>query len=182
MSMRAKAPGMMCAAQMPSRPMPRLVAFNGLAAQKLASSSAPSLKAIVAARVSVPMGRRQRLVVQMAKKSVGDLTKSDLEGKTVLVRTSDASTTWSQMQAGCCSTGGFLLLYPMLVGRHLGAALRRSTINQHSSMRTCHAVIWATPLSNSLREAGAAQKMMLCASAGQGGPERAPGQGPEDHG
>ena len=83
---RVKAPGALCAHQKTAqRPMPRLMAFQGLAAPKLALSSAPTLHAMVSARVSAPMGRRQRLVVQMAKKSVGDLTKSDLEGKTVLV-------------------------------------------------------------------------------------------------
>lgn len=88
MSMRAQAPVANCARQSLrcAAPMPRLMAFSGLAAQKLALSSPISLKSLVAARVSAPAARRHRMVVQMAKKSVGDLTKGDLEGKTVLVR------------------------------------------------------------------------------------------------
>ncbi|KAK9918882.1 hypothetical protein WJX75_007787 [Coccomyxa subellipsoidea] len=69
-----------------ARPMPRLMAFNGLATHQISRPSTKSLHSIVAARVNGVSGRRSRLVVQMAKKSVGDLTKSDLEGKTVLVR------------------------------------------------------------------------------------------------
>ena len=88
MSMRAQAPVAVCARQSlrSAAPMPRLMAFNGLAAQKLALSAPISFKSLVSARVSAPAARRHRMVVQMAKKSVGDLTKGDLEGKTVLVR------------------------------------------------------------------------------------------------
>lgn len=69
-----------------ARPMPRLMAFSGLATHQISRPSTQSLHSIVASRVNGPTSRRSRLVVQMAKKSVGDLTKDDLEGKTVLVR------------------------------------------------------------------------------------------------
>jgi hypothetical protein len=87
MSMRAQAPAAAGArhAVRSARPMPRLMAFHGLATHQLGRPAVQSLHAIVASRLNSTAGRRQRLVVQMAKKSVGDLTKSDLEGKTVLV-------------------------------------------------------------------------------------------------
>ncbi len=88
MNMRAQAPAAagVKQAMRSARPMPRLMAFNGLATHQISRPSTQSLHAFVAARVNGVSGRRSRLVVQMAKKSVGDLTKSDLEGKTVLVR------------------------------------------------------------------------------------------------
>lgn len=87
-NMRAQAPAAAGVKQVmrAARPMPRLMAFNGLATHQISRPSTKSLHSIVAARVNGVSGRRSRLVVQMAKKSVGDLTKSDLEGKTVLVR------------------------------------------------------------------------------------------------
>ena len=89
MNMRAQAPAAAGVRQAlrTARPMPRLMAFNGLATHQISRPSTQSLHSIVAARVNGQTGRRSRLVVQMAKKSVGDLTKNDLEGKTVLVRT-----------------------------------------------------------------------------------------------
>lgn len=87
-NMRAQAPAVsgVKQAMRTARPMPRLMAFNGLGTHKLSRPSAKSLHSVVAARVNGVTGRSSRLIVQMAKKSVGDLTKSDLEGKTVLVR------------------------------------------------------------------------------------------------
>lgn len=92
MTMRAQAPSVAGVRRVvrSARPMPCLKAFNGLATHQLSRPTAKTFHAIVAARVNGTAGRRQRLVVQMAKKSVGDLTKSDLEGKTVLVSPSRA--------------------------------------------------------------------------------------------
>lgn len=67
----------------------RIVAFQGMAPQKLAAfgtkTASISLTRIVAQQMST-RARGSRLVVTMAKRSVGDLKKADLEGKVVLVR------------------------------------------------------------------------------------------------
>nr|AKP17751.1 phosphoglycerate kinase [Auxenochlorella pyrenoidosa] len=71
------------AASTRSRNAPRVAAF---AKPALRSTSVKDLKTAVAARVSLVKGKGQRIVATMAKKSVGDLSKAELEGKTVFVR------------------------------------------------------------------------------------------------
>ncbi|KAI7841103.1 hypothetical protein COHA_005328 [Chlorella ohadii] len=63
----------------------RVQACAGFKAAPLAQKK-QSLKAAVAQRVAAPQGAGSRAVVAMAKKSVGDLSKADLEGKVVFVR------------------------------------------------------------------------------------------------
>jgi hypothetical protein len=63
----------------------RLVSFSGLSKHQLGGFTGQTLSATVEARVAAPVSRGQRVVVSMAKKSVGDLTKADLDGKVVLV-------------------------------------------------------------------------------------------------
>eukprot|EP00884_Botryococcus_braunii_P003550 jgi/Botrbrau1/13196/Bobra.0351s0009.1 len=64
----------------------RLIGYTGLSKHSLGAAPAASFGAAVAARIAAPVTRGQRIVATMAKKSVGDLTKADLEGKRVLVR------------------------------------------------------------------------------------------------
>ncbi|PRW58139.1 phosphoglycerate kinase isoform A [Chlorella sorokiniana] len=63
----------------------RVQACAGFKAAPLAQKK-QSLKAAVAQRVAAPQGAGSRVVATMAKKSVGDLSKADLEGKVVFVR------------------------------------------------------------------------------------------------
>jgi len=55
---------------------------------QMARISGTPLQTLTMARVSFGTRRRQMLVVEARKKSVGDLQKADLEGKRVLVRQS----------------------------------------------------------------------------------------------
>lgn len=64
----------------------RLIGYSGLSKHSLGAAPAVSFGATVAARIAAPVTRGQRIVATMAKKSVGDLKKADLEGKRVLVR------------------------------------------------------------------------------------------------
>lgn len=57
--------------------------MSSVMAQRMGASSVVARPAFSSARVS---GRRATVAVEAAKKSVGDLTKADLEGKVVLVR------------------------------------------------------------------------------------------------
>lgn len=63
----------------------RLIGYTGLSKHSLGAAPAVSFGAAVAARIAAPVTKGQRIVATMAKKSVGDLTKADLEGKKVLV-------------------------------------------------------------------------------------------------
>lgn len=68
---------------------PRVQAFTGMKVAKtacLGSKAAPSLSGKVSAAVRRASGKGSRMVVTMAKKSVSDLGKAELEGKTVFVR------------------------------------------------------------------------------------------------
>lgn len=65
----------------------RLTGYTGLSKHNLGVAPSECLRTIVASRVAAPASRGQRIVATMAKKSVGDLTKADLEGKRVLVST-----------------------------------------------------------------------------------------------
>jgi len=85
MSLNVRAPVALGAVQMRgARPAPRLMAINGLGTQ-LSRASGKSLRSMTAARLSMPANRRHSLIVEATKKSVGDLSKADLEGKRVLV-------------------------------------------------------------------------------------------------
>lgn len=65
----------------------RLIGYTGLSKHSLGVAPSECLRTTVASRVAAPASRGQRIVATMAKKSVGDLSKADLEGKKVLVST-----------------------------------------------------------------------------------------------
>ena len=86
MSMRAQAP--LAVGARPARSTHRVSRPMSVSTQlgQMARVSGTPLQAITAARMPAGIRRRHRLLVEAAKKSVGDLQKSDLEGKNVLVR------------------------------------------------------------------------------------------------
>jgi hypothetical protein len=65
----------------------RVIGYTGLSKHTLGAAPEVSFGAVVATRVGAPVARGQRIVARMAKKSIGDLSKADLEGKRVLVST-----------------------------------------------------------------------------------------------
>ena len=69
-----------------ARAMPRISNFQGLRQSAFLGGSCQGICSTVSARFTAPSVRGSRLVVEAVKKSVGDLSKADLEGKTVLVR------------------------------------------------------------------------------------------------
>ena len=85
MTMRAQAPVAVSARPVrSSRPAPRAMAIATQMGQMARVSGTP-LQKMTSARMSIGTRRRHMLVVEAAKKSVGDLQKADLEGKRVLV-------------------------------------------------------------------------------------------------
>ena len=95
MSIRAQAPGgraQIRASARRSAPAPmRLAAFSGLAGDRVAvirdSNMFQQCASLQSARMTASSRRAARRIVSMARKlSVGDLDKSQLEGKRVLVR------------------------------------------------------------------------------------------------
>ena len=95
MSMRAQAPGgraQIRASTRRSAPAPmRLAAFSGLASDRVAiirdSNMFQQCASLQSVRMTASTRRAARRIVSMARKlSVGDLDKSQLEGKRVLVR------------------------------------------------------------------------------------------------
>ena len=85
MTMRAQAPvGLSARPVSCSRPAPRMMSIATQMGQMARISGTP-LQKITAARISMGTRRRHMLLVEAAKKSVGDLQKADLEGKRVLV-------------------------------------------------------------------------------------------------
>lgn len=86
MTMRAQAPVAVSARPVrSSRSAPRMMSISTQMGQMARVSGTP-LQTLTAARMITGMRRRQMLLVEAAKKSVGDLQKADLEGKRVLVR------------------------------------------------------------------------------------------------
>ena len=85
MTMRAQAPVAVSARPVrSSRAAPRAMSIATQMGQMARVSGTP-LQTLTAARMSISTRRRHMLVVEAAKKSVGDLQKADLEGKRVLV-------------------------------------------------------------------------------------------------
>lgn len=85
MTMRASAPVAVSARPVRStRPAPRLMSISTQMGQMARVSGTP-LRTMTSARMSISLRRRHMLIVEAAKKSVGDLQKADLEGKRVLV-------------------------------------------------------------------------------------------------
>ena len=85
MTMRAQAPVAVSARPVrSSRPAPRAMSIATQMGQMARVSGTP-LQKMTSARMSIGTRRRHMLVVEAAKKSVGDLQKADLEGKRVLV-------------------------------------------------------------------------------------------------
>ena len=86
MTMRAQAP--LALSARPARSTQRVARPMSISTQlgQMAQVSGTPLQTITAARMPTGIRRRHRLLVEAAKKSVGDLQKSDLEGKNVLVR------------------------------------------------------------------------------------------------
>ena len=85
-TMRAQAP--LAVSARPARSTQRVARPTSISTQlgQMARVSGTPLQTITAARMPTGIRRRHRLLVEAAKKSVGDLQKSDLEGKNVLVR------------------------------------------------------------------------------------------------
>lgn len=85
MTMRAQAPVAVSARPFrSSRPAPRVMSIATQMGQMARVSGTP-LQKMTSARMNIGTRRRHMLVVEAAKKSVGDLQKADLEGKRVLV-------------------------------------------------------------------------------------------------
>ena len=85
MTMRAQAPVAVSARPVrSSRPAPRVMSIATQMGQMARVSGTP-LQKMTSARMNIGTRRRHMLVVEAAKKSVGDLQKADLEGKRVLV-------------------------------------------------------------------------------------------------
>ena len=86
MTMRAQAP--LAVSARPARSTQRVARPMSISTQlgQMARVSGTPLQTITAVRMPTGIRRRHRLLVEAAKKSVGDLQKSDLEGKNVLVR------------------------------------------------------------------------------------------------
>ncbi|CAK0785440.1 hypothetical protein CVIRNUC_008649 [Coccomyxa viridis] len=85
-TMRTQAP--LAVSARPARSTQRVARPMSISTQlgQMARVSGTPLQTITAARMPAGIRRRHRLLVEAAKKSVGDLQKSDLEGKRVLVR------------------------------------------------------------------------------------------------
>ena len=86
MTMRAQAP--LAVSARPARSTQRVARPMSISTQlgQMARVSGTPLQTITAVRMPGGIRRRHRLLIEAAKKSVGDLQKSDLEGKNVLVR------------------------------------------------------------------------------------------------
>ena len=86
MTMRAQAP--LALSARPARSTQRVARPMSVSTQlgQMARVSGTPLQSITATRMPAGIRRRHRMLIEATKKSVGDLQKSDLEGKRVLVR------------------------------------------------------------------------------------------------